>query len=172
MRLDLNRLVGGRLRQTFSIAPGDPVLGGYPAEVREPIALEVELVQPSHGTYVMTGEIRGTAIEPCRRCLTQVEVDIDDRFRVIYQHGGRSEQDTGDESIVTIEPGADRIDITDQVRDRLFVETEPYAVCMEQCRGICPVCGVNRNRTTCECEMETSESRWHALEALRRSGGE
>jgi uncharacterized protein len=173
MHLDLNRLKGGRLRQSFRIPGGDPILTGYPAEVPEAIMLDVELTNPSHGTYVMTGELSGTIIEPCRRCLKPVEVELDDRFLVIYQHPGRNgSEDTGDEDIVVIEPQATRIEIDDQVRDRLFVETDQYVVCDEECRGICPICGANLNETTCECVVETADPRWEALETLRRQASE
>jgi len=173
MHLDLNRMVGGRLRKTFAIAPGDPLLGGYPVEVREPIRLDVELTNPTHGTYVLTGAIEGSGIEPCRRCLTPVEVEVEDRFRVVYQYPGRDQdEETGDEDLVLIDPGADRIEIDEAVRDRLFVETELYALCSDECRGICPSCGANLNETTCDCEVAVGDARWHALESLRRRTGE
>ncbi len=171
MQLDLNRLADGRLRQLFEIAPGSPVLAGYPAVVREPFTVDVELTNPTHGTYVMTAGIHGRVMESCRRCLTPVEVDVEDRFRVIYQHGGRDDEETGDEDVVTIESGANRIEIENEVRDRLFVETEQYALCVEECRGICPTCGANLNLTTCECVVEATDARWQALESLRRPGG-
>ena len=172
MHLELNRMVGGRIRQTFHVAPGDPLLAGYPVEVREPIQLDVELTNPTHGTYVLTGTIEGTGVEPCRRCLTPVEVEVEDRFRVIYQYPGRGDEEIEDADIVTLDPGADRIEIDDEVRDRLFIETDLYAVCTEECRGLCATCGVNLNDTTCECEATTVDARWHALETLRRRVGE
>lgn len=172
MQLDLNRLVGGRLRQTFHIAPGDPILGGYPVEVREPIELDVELTNPSHGTFLLTGKLRGRGVEPCRRCLIPVEVEVEDRFRVVYEYAGQGAEETGDEDIVAIEPGADKIDIDREVRDRLFIVTDLYAVCTETCRGLCPSCGVNLNEAACRCEVEVVDSRWQALESLRRRVGE
>lgn len=172
MHLDLSRLVGGRLRKTFHVAPGDPILGGYPVDVREPIQLDVELTNPTHGTYVLTGMIHGSGIEPCRRCLNPVEVEVEDRFRVIYQHAGRDDEETGDVDIVPIDPAADRIEIDHEVRDRLFVETDLYALCTEACRGLCPTCGANLNESTCECEVEIVDLRWRALESLRRRVGE
>jgi uncharacterized protein len=173
MQLDLNRLVDGRLRTTFEVAPGSPVLAGYPAEVREPFVVDVELTNPTHGTYVMTADVHGRVMEPCRRCLIPVEVAVEDRYRVVYQHRGpRQGEDTGDEDIVTIDPGANVIEIDREVRDRLFVETEQYALCMEECRGICPNCGANLNLTTCDCVVENGDPRWQALESLRRLGGE
>lgn len=174
MHVDLSRLDGGRLRHTFMIAPGDPILGGYPAEVREPITVDVELTNPSHGTYVMTAALRGSVMQPCRRCLTPVEVEVDDRFRVIYQHAARRdrEEGTGDEDIVLIDPRATRIEIGREVRDRLFIETQQFALCLEECRGLCPTCGVNLNETQCECVVEISDSRWAALATLRRETNE
>ena len=173
MQLDLGRMVGGRLRQTFHIAPGDPLLGGYPVEVQEPIQLDVALTNPTHGTYVLTGTIEGSGLEPCRRCLAPVQVEVEDRFRVVYQHPGRGQgEESGDEDMVLIDPGTTRLEIDDAVRDRLFVETQLYALCSEECRGICPTCGVNLNETTCECEVTTVDDRWRALETLRRRTGE
>lgn len=172
--LDLSRLVGGRLRQTFHLAPGNPILGGYPAELKEPIELQVELMNPSHGTYVMTAELSGEAVEPCRRCLTPVEVEVRDRFRVVYQERGRDgeEEEAGDEDIVMIDAGANRIDIEKEVRDRLFIETDQFALCTEACKGICPACGANRNTTPCNCVVESNDHRWQALASLRRMSGE
>ena len=169
MHLELSRLKDGRLTQSFAITGGDLVLAGFPAEVREPLTLEVELVHASHGTYVMTGELTGTVVEPCRRCLEPVQVALYDRFRVIYQHADRNgDSDTGDEDIVAIDPQTTRIEIDPQVRDRLFIETAQFVVCDEECRGICPVCGVNLNETTCTCVVEITDPRWEALETLRR----
>jgi len=38
-------------------------------------------------------------------------------------------------------------------------------VCSEVCKGICPVCGRNRNEVDCDCKVETTDDRWSA--ALR-----
>jgi uncharacterized protein len=92
---------------------------------------------------------------------------------VIYQHKDRSGgEDTGDEDIVAIDPDATRIEIDNQVRDRLFIEIEQYVVCDEECRGICPICGAHLNETTCDCVVEIADPRWEALQTLRRRAGE
>lgn len=179
MQLNLDRLDGGRLREVFRIRPDDPVLAGYAPEVREPFSLEVELSLPSHRTYVLTAALRGKVFEPCRRCLRPVAVDVDDRFRVVYLEPGTDENrlrdapgkrgkrgTPEDPDIVEIPAGATGIEISPEVRDRLFLETDLYPLCDEGCRGLCPVCGRDLNEGDCGCEVPASDSRWNALRDL------
>lgn len=177
LRLDLNRLREGRLEERFEIAPGSPVLEGYEPEVRQPLVLDVRLLHPTERTYLMEGRLRGKVREPCRRCLTPVEVDLDERFRIVYQEPAARDlavaEETGDDDVVWFEAGASWIDVSQQVRDRLFVETDLFVECRPDCAGICPVCGTHRNDRGCGCVVETVDSRWRALEGidLERSDG-
>lgn len=173
MFLDLTRLDEGRLEERFEIRPDHPVLEGYDAEVREPLVLDVRLDNPSHRTFVMTARLSGTVFRPCRRCLEPVGVPIDEEFRVVFQEAGRDAErsdEPGDDDIVWVDPGAARIEIDRQVRDRLFLETERYPLCREECRGMCPICGRNLNEGDCDCEVRTTDSRWSALEKLDLGG--
>ena len=170
MHLDLNRLERGRLEETFEIGPGHPLLAGYDLEVRDPFALDVELTNPSSRMYVLTGEVTGTAWAACRRCLTPVAVPIDERFRVVYEEAGRDAErsdDPGDDDIVWIESGATRIEIDEEIRDRIFLETDRFPLCRPDCAGLCPVCGQNRNDARCDCAPPEGDTRWKALEGLR-----
>jgi uncharacterized protein len=40
-------------------------------------------------------------------------------------------------------------------------------LCREDCAGICPVCGANRNQAPCRCEDRPIDPRWMALQNLR-----
>jgi uncharacterized protein len=39
-------------------------------------------------------------------------------------------------------------------------------VCKESCKGICPVCGGDRNQTDCNCHTVPADDRWSALKDL------
>jgi uncharacterized protein len=41
-----------------------------------------------------------------------------------------------------------------------------HRVCRDDCRGICPVCGQNRNSTACNCHAEVADDRWAGLKKL------
>ena len=174
MLVDLNRLDDGRLDQRFAIDRESPALEGFDAEVREPLTLEVELAQPSGETYVLEATLRGTVWEPCRRCLTPTGIPLEESFRVVYQEPGRDARQSdepGDDDIVWIERGAQRIELDQQVRDRLFLETDRFPLCRPGCRGICPSCGQNLNEGSCDCRLETADTRWKALEGLQLDKG-
>ena len=40
-------------------------------------------------------------------------------------------------------------------------------LCDEQCLGLCPTCGANRNREKCSCDEKVVDERWGALEGIR-----
>jgi uncharacterized protein len=45
----------------------------------------------------------------------------------------------------------DRIDLGEMVREQMLLALPLRRLCREDCRGLCPSCGVNRNTGTCEC---------------------
>ena len=47
---------------------------------------------------------------------------------------------------------AERIDLEPVFREQ-FVLAVPYApLCTEDCKGLCPQCGIDRNTASCSCE--------------------
>ncbi len=167
MIVDLARLSRGRLRTTFTIRPDDPLLDGYGSRIDKPIRLEVEVASATGGMYVVTVDVHGKSVGSCRRCLMPVEVTIDDRYRVVYQHSDGTGDDFGDTSIVSIEPKATEIGIDAPVRERLFLERNRFPLCDGECAGICPQCGQNLNQRRCDCASDETDERWSVLGALR-----
>jgi uncharacterized protein len=167
MILDLTRLVGGRLEESFRLAPGSPVFEGLDGEILETFDLDVTLRSANTGTYLLDARLGGRLARPCRRCLIPVELDVDDRFRVVYQISD-DEEETGDDDVVLLEVDSTRIDLTDIVRSRLFLGTDQYPLCREECAGICPRCGQDLNLEPCLCQPVVSESPWaEVLQAVR-----
>ena len=167
MILDLTRLVHGRLDGSFRVAPDSPVFEGLAGEIGEPFGLVATLRQSGADTYVLDAQLHGTVARLCRRCLRPVDLDVDDRFRVVYQIADRDD-DTDENGLVLLPPGTTRIDLTGPVRDRLFLGIPQYPLCREDCAGICPICGTDLNEGTCSCETEEGESAWiEALQAVR-----
>jgi uncharacterized protein len=175
MFVDLSRIEGGRLEERFFVEPASPAAVGFEPEIPEPLVLDVEVRNPSGGTYVVTGSLSGTVLAECRRCLTPTSIPLDIPLRVVFQEGRRDaerDDEPGDDDIVWIERGAKRLELDEQVRDLLFLETERFPLCRPDCKGVCPRCGQDLNAGSCDCTFEAPDSRWKALEGLRSAESE
>ena len=59
----------------------------------------------------------------------------------------------------------DEIDLGEVMREQFYLAVPMKPLCREDCRGLCPVCGINRNRETCSCQTDWVDPR---LEPLRK----
>ena len=59
-----------------------------------------------------------------------------------------------------------RMDLTDALRESLLLAIPARVLCKPDCKGICPVCGADRNVTDCHCDTRSIDPRLEALKAL------
>lgn len=119
----------------------------------------------------LQGEIRARAEVDCDRCLKQVSVPVETTFDVTYvpasdyMEGQAAELQEEDLSVSVYEDEA--IDLDELVREQVLLAIPTRALCTEDCKGLCPVCGQNRNEQPCECEAQDVDPRWGALKDIR-----
>jgi uncharacterized protein len=64
---------------------------------------------------------------------------------------------------------ATAIDLSTLVRDALIIDLPVRTLCGDACRGLCPVCGANRNLHDCgHGGQATTDPRWAPLADLDR----
>lgn len=105
--------------------------------------------------YLLRGALRGTLTVPCARCLEAAPVLVDAPMTVTFVEQTEPAEDDADD-VVPFEHGV--IDIGVPVRDEILLAMPMSVVCRDDCAGICPVCGRNRNVTPCDCEKQATES--------------
>jgi uncharacterized protein len=59
-----------------------------------------------------------------------------------------------------------QLDLAPLVRETVLLELDVERVCREDCAGLCPVCGVDRNESDCDCDTSVTDDRWAALEGF------
>ena len=57
-------------------------------------------------------------------------------------------------------------DLAPMVRESILLELDGDRLCAEDCAGLCPQCGVDRNEGTCDCVTDVRDERWAALDGL------
>ena len=94
----------------------------------------------------LRGEVRAEVHTRCSRCLEPVRQTLSAEIDALYAKEG----DPEDPDLYSFE--ASTVELTDAVRDALLLELPMRILCSEDCRGLCPVCGVNLNKGTCTCQ--------------------
>jgi uncharacterized protein len=57
--------------------------------------------------------------------------------------------------------------LEDVLREQVLLAVPLKVVCREDCKGLCPLCGKNRNEDQCACEQQLDDPRWSALSEIR-----
>ena len=60
----------------------------------------------------------------------------------------------------------DDIEFSDEIRQELELQVPFAPLCREDCRGLCPVCGSNRNEKLCACREASHEGPFSGLNKL------
>jgi len=59
-----------------------------------------------------------------------------------------------------------QLDLSEDTREAQLIELPISPRCSEDCKGLCPRCGTNRNQRNCECQEAEDSSPWRGLEGL------
>lgn len=170
MIIDLASLGTTAKRIDVEFDPADIDLEGELVRLHEKtvVAGEIEKVDAKAR---LSGTINAHLMLDCTRCLEPIERGVEVAFRAIFIHGGGDEtsaeaelsEDALDESIAF----DGQIDMAEVVREQLLLWLPEQIFCREDCRGLCPKCGVNRNLIDCKCADEDVDPRWAALKSLK-----
>ncbi|SRR6266508_1470178 len=125
-------------------------------------------VEKDGDTVFVTGRLEATVPQYCGRCLepyaVAVEPMVDARF-VPAPQGRGEERELGSEDLETDVYQNGLLDLTALVETETTLGLPMKPLCREDCRGLCPICGSNRNVTACTCEAKAPDPRWAALKA-------
>jgi uncharacterized protein len=64
------------------------------------------------------------------------------------------------------DPSSAFFEIDDLVREAVILSVPAKPLCSENCKGLCPVCGTDLNRSTCSCAKKDIDPRWDQLKGL------
>ena len=170
MRIEVDRLeeLGGKFSQAYevdSLPLDDPDIRlTAPAEVRGRIKRNGNEVE-------LRGELRARVEAPCSRCLKPVELPIQAEFaeRFVPAVGWREEEqhELQEEDLNLAVFDGKGIEIDDLVREELVLAIPAQVLCSDDCQGLCPDCGIDRNTGSCRCGEVHGDARWQKLRELR-----
>ena len=138
------------------------------ADGRPDVAVHVSgrLLAVGANRFYFSGNFDGLLATTCRRCLTAVKVPVAEEAHFFYAEAGGDEAD--DPDVYLIDPRDAQLDIRPAVREQWLLAVPSFALCREDCQGLCPQCGADRNTTDCgHRPAGATDARWDALKALK-----
>ena len=121
------------------------------------VHVEVRLESLNEGA-VAKGVVEAPWAGSCRRCLTPVTGTLRSEVLEVFEA-----QPTEGETLLL---DGDRIDLEPVAREAVLLELPIAPLCREDCRGLCPTCGADRNEVDCDCDDVPADPRWGGLEGL------
>jgi uncharacterized protein len=70
------------------------------------------------------------------------------------------------EGVYALDADSGVADLIRPLREELILAAPEFPVCSDTCRGLCPVCGNNRNESECDCRSTGGDPRWDVLKSL------
>lgn len=179
MHLQLDQARNGPLRWRDAVRVPAPELRRDEALVPGSVDCEGSLTFTGPD-FLLQARLRYRHRLRCGRCLTPYEEDVDLPLAFVVAVGaedgpaaasgagdahGARELEPEDLSTLVAVDGA--VDLFRLVCEQVELNVPMKPTCDAECRGLCPRCGVDRNREACTCASESVDPRWAALEAVR-----
>jgi uncharacterized protein len=172
MFLSVREMEVRKLRLDEIFAPGE--IQFFENKLRQATPLHVvgtaELLRNTEGEIRIRGRLTVRMEAECDRCLEAASFPIDTTFDLFYEPAAASP--VGEE--IEIEAGEIEIgfyegqglELESILREQVLLTLPMQRICRGDCKGICPVCGQNRNLVQCGCQLKPVDDRWAALRNL------
>jgi uncharacterized protein len=150
--------------------PGELSLEDERVHLLDPQPFVRGRVKPDRGRVIVTGKLSGHLQLECDRCLRPLDSAVNAKFSREYataadyeaQHAVELSED--DLNLAVFDGSV--IDVDSLVREELLLAAPDQILCQQNCKGICPSCGADRNSVACDCETVEIDPRWAGLKEL------
>jgi uncharacterized protein len=163
LRIDIRELAQGPVETAGELPADDPVLEGLDVALAQPVRVTGRLQGIGEERFYWQGALRTVVEGECRRCLTPVRVPIQADVAALFTKDPEAQDDP---DTYPLAPDATEVDLGPAVREELLLSVPRFAVCRDDCRGLCPQCGQDLNAGSCACDPVV-DARWQPLKSLK-----
>ncbi len=160
------------LEPTWFALPAEADEPLNPIALKEPVVVDFQMERSGRDIRLRMN-VTTVATLTCARCLKVFPFPVSAQGRFTLCQTGAAEPGKRELELTVedLESGAfegDEIDLSELVYEQIVLSFPIKALCHEECKGLCPRCGANRNEAGCECDSVSPDSRWEPLRRLQR----
>lgn len=137
------------------------------------VVAPVHLVMDVHKdgeAYRVTGRVQTRLRLECGRCLEPFDIPVDSAFELRYVpasgNTGEEEAEVAEDDLTTAYYTGDTLDLGELMHEQFVLALPMKPLCSETCKGLCPECGTNLNKGTCDCKPAWKDPRLAALQGI------
>jgi uncharacterized protein len=155
-----------------ALEPGEVHLEGEESFVLEKGGrLTCHVERQDDRTVQVRGHLSAMLSLECNRCLAPFPFEVAQNVELFYlphreEDEEEDEVDLQDRDMVVAYYAGDLLDLGEVVREQFFLAAPMKRLCREDCAGLCPTCGANRNLHPCACPPEARDPRFSTLEKI------
>ncbi len=124
------------------------------------VHVHIEKIKKNYRVHIT---LKTVAHYRCDRCLDEYDTEFSSEIEQHY-HVGAGE--LIDEESIRISEDATEIDVDPVIAEMMLLNHPMKMLCKEDCKGLCPHCGVNLNYEACRCTDTPIDPRWEKLRGL------
>lgn len=166
LSFDIRALTQHAVSVDDTLAPDDPVWLETDNTPSEPIHVKGRLSPAGPGRFYWHGTVEGDVELACRRCLGEASAHVSEDAHLIFAEAG-AEGVEDDPDVFLIDDRASELDLRPAIREQWLLNVPGYALCRDDCKGLCPTCGAELNLGDCGCAHSSADPRWAALHKAR-----
>jgi uncharacterized protein len=126
--------------------------------------------QRINGRAHIRGTVNADLLVECTRCLESVAKHIEASFDDVFVNASEEPyageiEVSGEKLDESLVPDG-KVDMVEVVREQILLALPIQVLCREDCKGLCPKCGADRNLIDCKCADDEIDPRWAALKGL------
>ena len=137
--------------------------------IEEPLVFTGSATRNGDDIYIK-GRLSGAVKSECGRCLETFLMPIDLAVDAVFAPREEDAEDENEmfesESNLSYYDG-DSIDLLQELKDIILVSLPIKPICRLDCKGLCPQCGTDLNKGSCQCENRKGPSPFDKLKELK-----
>jgi len=166
LNLSLAAVFKGGESAKWEIPADDPLWEGADIALSGPVRVEVE-ARPIGDGVLVRGRIRAATGSTCRRCVAPVVAPIDAEIDLLFEELKGDEKDELAGEVYPLPERGDELELSEPLREQFLLHVPDFVLCDEACRGLCPQCGADLNKSGCDCVPAPQAGPWDALKNIK-----
>jgi uncharacterized protein len=169
MLVELANLEGTKGTFDHVYGPGELALNDERVRLAGPATVSGRIKRDGSKLKI-SGSIQAVVEVECDRCLKAIELPVETRIALEYvtteEYDRLHAAELAEEDLSLSVYNGETIDIDEIVREQVLLAVPTHILCREDCKGLCPTCGQDRNLADCSCEETEIDPRWAELKKL------